>query len=277
MPDLDKDDALNDDPNADKDDAVETPDSGEDESNNDDDDKEEDDDSQNDDDNSDDDDSNDDDAEEEDKSEFKKAFTQIKGDTPEEYVPNLEEAYRQSSAEAVKLAKQNKESQNRLDLIMSAVAKDPALAKAINDATADGVAPPTVDPALLKARQDMNEQMDKDYKKFTELHPEIESDPKVQEAMLEEMAEFGEAARKKGKVLSMEVALNKAWISLGFDKDDSKETVLNKAKDNASKPKTNNANKKTGKAPVLTPDQIKVGNKFGLTEKQMLEQLSKKS
>lgn len=267
-----QDETLNDDQDESKLDDVETPDKGEDETTDEDEDKEEDDDSQDDDDSEDEDDSDKDEDEDEDEPKFKKAFSQIKGDTPEEYATNLEEAYRQSSQEGKLKAKELKDAQSRIDAITAAVAKDPKLAKALADAVPDGEIAPTADPALLHARQTMEEQMDKDYTEFSDLHPEIASDPDLQDKMLAEVQVFGDAARKKGRIMPMKEALNKAWISLGLDKDDSKEKVVTKAKDNASKPKTNNS-KKSGKTPQLTPDQIKVGKKMGLTEKQMLEQL----
>lgn len=255
---------------------VETEDNSEDETLNDDsEDDNEDDDSQDEDDSTDDDDSDDDDADKEDETEFTKAFTQIKGDTLAEYVKNLEDSYRNSSAEGKLKAKEAKETQERIDKIAAVVASNPELAKLINDAAGSDVAP-TTDPALLHARNQMEEQMTTDYNKFVESHPELDSDPELQEKVLAELATFGEIARKNGKILTMAEGLRKAWISLELDKDDSKETVLTKAKDNASKSKTNNSNKKSSKKPTLSPEQIEAGKKFGLTEKQMLEQLGNK-
>lgn len=251
-------------------DGVETTDSVEDEANDEDDDTtdEEDDDSQEEE--GDDEDTGDG---EDDEPEFKKAFSQIKGDTPQEYAQNLEEAYRQSSQEGKLNAKKAKEAEARIDQIAAAVAKNPELAKLINEAVPDGEISPTTDPALLHARQAMEQKMESDYKAFTDLHPELDSDPDLQEKVLAEVTIFGDAARKKGKILGMDDALRKAWISLGLDKEDSKEKVSVKAKETASKSKTNNSNKKTTKTPTLTPEQIAAGKKMGLTEKQMLTAL----
>lgn len=271
MPELDE--TLNNDDQEEilDDDTVETTDKVEDESTNDDDDTtdEDDDDSQ------DDDDSDDSDDEEEEAPEFTKAFTQIKGDTPEEYAKNLEEAYRKSSQNGKLTAKQAKESQARIDQIVAIVAKNPELAKLISEDASEGEIAPTVDPALLQARQNMEEKMESDYNSFVEKHPELGSDPDLQEKVLAEVTIFGDAARKNGKILPMDEALRKAWISLGLDKEDSKETVTVKAKETASKSKTNNSSKKSSKKPTLTPEQIAAGKKFNLTEKQMLESLAR--
>jgi hypothetical protein len=218
-----------------------------------------------------------DDSEEEDEDEpdFEKAFKNIKGDTPQEYAKNLEEAYRKSSQEGKLNYQKAKENQDRIDRIAAAVANNPDLAKAINKAS-DNTDNPIVDPAVSFARQQMESQMDKEYASFSEVHPELDSDPTLQEKVLEEVKIFADAARKKGKILSMEEGLTKAWISLGLDKEDSKDEVVKKAKETASKSKTNNTNKKsTGKAPMLSSEQIEAGRRMGLTEKQMLEALKK--
>lgn len=264
-----KDETLDDDQDDLELDDVETDDTSEDETTKDKEDKdEEDDDSQ------DDDDSDDSAEEDEEEPEFKKAFTQIKGDTPQEYAKNLEEAYRKSSQEGKLKAKEAKETQARIDQIAAVVAKNPELAKLINESAGTEIAP-TTDPALLHARQSMEDKMASDYKKFAEAHPELDSDPDLQEKVLAEVEIFGSAARKKGKILGMDDALRKAWISLGLDEGDSKETVLSKAKDTASKSKTNNSTKKSTKTPTLSAEQIEAGKKMGLTEKQMLKALSK--
>lgn len=222
------------------------------------------------DDDKDDDKSDDDETEDEDKPEFKKRFTQIKGDNPDEYIPNLEEAYRNSSTEAQRLATTNKELQGNMDAIAAAVAKNPDLAKAIADATGDNAVSPVADPALLQARQDMEDRMDKEYNTFRDSHPELESDPEVNKKVLETLSEFGAAARKQGRVLGMAEGLKKAWAFHGFD--NSKEEVASKAKDIASKGRTTNGGKKVPSSKSsLTPEQIAVGKKFGLTEQQLID------
>lgn len=267
MPKL-EDETLDDDQEEILEDEVDTTDKVEDENENEDDDQEEEDDSQ--------DEGEDDSEEEEAEPEFDKAFKNIKGDTPQEYIKNLEESYRKSSQEGKLNHQKAKENQERIDRITSVIAKNPEIAKVIADASDDTEISLTVDPALLHARQDMENKMEKDYNSFVDSHPELETDPELQEKVLDEVKIFGDAARKKGKILGMDEALRKAWISLGLDKEDSKEKIVTKAKETASKPKTNNGNKKSsGKTPTLSPEQIKAGKRMGLTEKQMLEALKK--
>lgn len=218
------------------------------------------------------DDSDEDEDDDEDKEpEFKKAFSTIQGDTPEEYIPNLEEAYRKSSREGKKLAQDKREMQERLDLITTAIANNPELAKALDDATKDGVAP-TIDPALAMARQSYEEKVEKDLSAFMEEHPDLETDEELAEEFFENVATIGAASRKKGKIIDPMVAYKKAWGMMDYD--DSKEKLATAAKNTASKPKTTSSKKAQPKSkPKLTPEQIAYGKKMGLTEKQLLDSI----
>lgn len=237
----------------------------EDESNDDSDDSEDDDDAD-----SDEDEDSEDDEEEE--SEFKKAFSTIKGDTALEYIPNLEAAYRKSSAEGKKLGGQNKELQDRIDQINAAVAKNPDLAKLIMDATDEKAVPANVDPGVLKARQDYEDKIAKDLDSFLGEHQTLADDENLMTEFMENVATIGTAERAKGRIIDPMKAYKKA---LGMmDYDDSKDKLVDAAKSSASKPKTPAAKKtvkKSEKGKGLSPEQLAYGKKFGLTEKQMLD------
>lgn len=259
------DENANDDDDSEDDDA---------ENSNDDDADDDDSDDDSDDDDSDDDDSDDDeedDEDEEDKSDFKKAFSNIKGETPEEYIPNLEEAYRKSSSEGKKLAREKKEAQDQLDTLRGVIAQDPELAKAVKAATEkNGDDTILVDPALLKARADYEQEIQEDLTTFMKDHPDLEDDEDLVEEFMDNVKTVGAAARKKGKVLKPLVAYKRAWAML--DRDDSEEEVVNAAKKTATKPKT--TSKKKSKTPKkdggeLDPKAIALGKKMGLTEEQV--------
>lgn len=230
----------------------------------------EDEDDDSDDDDSDDDDSSDD--EDEDDDDFKKAFSQIKGDTPEEYLPNLEEAYRKSSSEGKRLSTEMKEVTDRNQAIMAAIASDPELAekldKVLKNTSGDKAILPTEDPALAYARTEMRKTMETEYQAFVDEHPEAETDPELQQELLEAMQDYKEVQQKRGRLPGMGEALRKAWVIIG--KDDTKERVRVKAKETASKTKTN-SNKKSSKKPEFTEAQLAVAKKLGLTEKQLAE------
>lgn len=227
-------------------------------------------DSEDDDDSEDEDDSDDDDSDEdEDESEFKKAFSQIKGDTALEYIPNLEEAYRKSSAEGKRLSTEKKELQDRIDQINAAVAKNPELAKLIMEATGENAVPVTVDPGVLKARQDYNDQVAKDLDTFLGEHQTLADDEALMDEFMENLATIGAAERKKGRIIEPMKAYKKAYGMM--DIDDSNDKLVDAAKRTASKPKTPAAKKPKVKSEkgALTPEQIAYGKKMGLTEKQM--------
>lgn len=274
------------------DEEVETPPAkgGEDETNqdddaddaNDEDESDEGDDDSKDEDDSDDDDSDDDDSDEdeddkdEDEPEFKKAFGQIKGDTAQEYIPNLEEAYRKSSAEGKRVGGLNKELQGRLDQINAAVAKNPDLAKLIMEATDEKAVPATVDPAVLKVRQDYEEQIAKDLDSFLGDHQTLADDENLMDEFMENVATIGAAERAKGRVIEPMKAYKKALGMMEYD--DSKDKIVQAAKGSASKPKTPSQKKapsKSSKEETLTDAQIAYGKKMGVSKEEMLKTLKK--
>ncbi len=220
--------------------------------------------------------SDEDESDEEEQPEFKKQFPQFKGESLEEYTPNLEEGYRKSAREGKRLAKENQDLQGRLDAITAAVAKNPELAKLIDEATGEGAISPVQDPALLKAREDLNTQMEKEYSEFVDEHPELDTDEELQQKVLAELEVLGAAYRAKGKVLGMKKGLQLAWESLGLEEGSSQEKVAGAAKANAARSKTTGkGGKKPSTKSPLTQEQIAWGKKMGLTEKQMLEYANK--
>lgn len=204
---------------------------------------------------------------EEDEDKFEKRFTQFKGESYEEYTPQLEKAYGESLAEMTRLKQANKDGQAKIDAVIAMASKDPEFAEKLNELMGDDAEEVTVEPAILKARHDMESQMDKEYKEFVDEHPEMASDPQLAEEVLAVLSDFGKQAKKQKKILGMKEALNKAWIYLG--KDDSDEKVVVKAKEVASKSKTSSSAKKTAKKQEFTEEQIRVAKKWGLTPEQL--------
>lgn len=208
---------------------------------------------------------------EEDKPTFTKRFTQIKGETLEEYNQNLEEAYRNSSTEGQRNATEAKEAKEELAKIGAVIAKNPDLAKALNDAL-DGAEPLPAqkeDPAIAYAREEMKKKLDGEYNAFVDIHPEMATDKDLRENVLKELSLLADVAAARGESLSMEAGLRKAWISLGYDADDSKEDTINKAKNLAAKPGTSAKTKTAKPKAALTDEQIALGKRYGLSEKQL--------
>lgn len=200
-----------------------------------------------------------DDSDEEDAEDFKKRFTQIKGDTSDEYLKNLEDTYAKSGTEASKLSKENKDLKAVVDRIQEAIAKDPKLAEALKgaDVEAQKDTKPK-DPVLAWAESERDRVWQKDYDKFLEAHPEIETDPELAEALNKKLAVIKRVTEEEeDRLVGMAEGLKAAWRLLG--KDDTQEKVRMAAKDSASKGKTVSSSKsdKSGKV-KFTDSQIEM-------------------
>lgn len=218
----------------------------------------------------DDDDSNDDDSEteDEDKPAFKKRFTQFKGDSLEEYVPNLEEAHAKSITEAQRLAKENKDLKKDSDAynkMLDFLNANPKIKKAVEEA-GQTVGQAKVDPALEYAREQMNKQLQSEYDKFAESHPDILTDEEVRDAVLDELEAIDQVFAAKGRKLTMTEGLQKAWNNLYGD---SKDKVMDKAKNEASKPNAQKTPTKKADKVEFTEEQLKIAKKMGVTPEQL--------
>ena len=213
-------------------------------------------------------------TEDEDEDKFQKRFTQFGGDTPEEYLKNLEEAYANSSTEGQRNSKEAKEAKEKLDKILTAVANNPELAKTLADV--DNAPAKKEDPALVYARQQMEQQYEKDWGEFTSLHPELVGNQALTDELIDEMDAIAYAAERRGKTLTMAEGLNKAWISLGKQAADDKEKIVNKTKEQASKPAPGASKPKqnSGKE-TFTPEQIAVAKKMGVSAEDLAKYSNK--
>lgn len=200
---------------------------------------------------------------------FEKRFNQLKGETPEEYIASLEEAYRNSSTEAQRILKEAKDKGSKFDAMASIVAKNPEIAKLMNEATGEKEATIAVDPAVEFARDQMQQQMTKDYNTFTDTHPEFLTDDKVKKDVAEEVDTIGQIYEARGRKISLIEAMNMAWKNLGLDKDDDKESVGAKAKDSAAKGSPSTPPKKGDSKKEFSDDQLKIAKKMGLTPEQL--------
>lgn len=213
-------------------------------------------------------------TEDEEEPKFSKRFTQFDGDTPEEYLKNLEEAYANSSTEGQRLSKEAKDAKEKYDKVATLIATNPDFAKALEET--ENAPQPPVDPALAFARQQMEAQYEKDWSEFTGLHPELVGDQELTNELIDELDIITLAAQQKGRTLSMADGLKKAWISLGKQAADDKERVVNKAKEQASKPAPGASKPKqnSGKQ-EFTPEQIAVAKRMGLSAEDLAKYNSK--
>lgn len=188
---------------------------------------------------------NDDDTEEEDlddkakdkedKSDSKVRFTQYKGDgKPETYTKNLEDAYYNSSQEAIKLKDAAETASNERDIyktqveaIKEAVGKDPEFAEKVialldeasKNAPADGGTKTTDsdNPYVKDAETKWKQDNDKSAEEFASRNPEVLDDPVLAEKVKKLVKKFGADiyADEKRLPLSGEL-MEKAFGYLGL-------------------------------------------------------------
>jgi len=164
--------------------------------------------------------------------EFQKRFTQFQGETPEEYIKNLEEGHANSISEAQRLAEENKR--------LRAQAQPQETDKETPAQTA------TSDPM---ASAYIAKQIEADFQEFAEKHSEI-NDQAVQNEILDHLTVYADAYEKQHGIRpTMKQGLEKAWVMSGrpleskpkkVDKEQQrKEEVLVAAKQQASTSKVN--------------------------------------
>lgn len=192
---------------------------------------------------------------------FKKRFTQLKGSNETEYIGSLEDAYQHSSTEAVRLKHELDAEKAKNDKITALLAQNPELAEKL-EGTADDV---TLNPALLRAEEQLQREMQTEYDDFMDNHPDVATDQAMQKKMLDYMTVYSDTVRRQlRRQPSMKEALQAAYTALGGD--NSKEEALRmKAKDTAASGKNAKTTvKKQKKQTEYTDAQINLALKMGI-------------
>lgn len=180
-----------------------------------------------------------------DSSEFVKEFSNIKGDTLEAYARGLEVAYKNSTAEAIRL-------------------------KGLADATPTPVASENTDessepadlsdPLQLWAKQNLDEQIQEAYTEFRTKYSQVD-DPAEYNRFTTTVSELTNTIRQSQNRLAKPAELySKAAVILGWeagDAVDGKDRLGNALKDRASISKTSSATKSTPRSKV-TDEMIAV-------------------
>jgi hypothetical protein len=173
---------------------------------------------------------------------FEKRFTQFKGDTPEEYLKNLEDAYGHSSAEATRLVQSQREAQAKLDRLMADVAKDPALAEKLQvqaPTQTPSTPAPIADPMLAYAKQSVQQQWEKEYHDFVQEHQELQTDQDLNKQVIDTLSVLSNTMQQtQNRLPGMAEGLKMAWQILGRPLNDSEETTRMAVKNAASQSKT---------------------------------------
>lgn len=191
-------------------------------------------------------DSQEEEEEKSDDSEFVKEFAHIKGDTPEEYAKNLEEAYKQSTAEAL-----------RLKALADTATKDSAVGETNEDEV------DLTDPVSLFMKQKMDEEITAAYSEFSKHYPQVQDQAEYNK-FTQEVATLSQTILTSQKRLASPKELySKAAVILGWEPDDKvtdKDRLGSALKDSAATSKTSSATKKSSKSKVT--DQMVAANRL---------------
>lgn len=199
-----------------------------------------------------------DDESEEDKPSFVKEFPNIKGDTPEEYAKNLEEAYKNSTGEALRLK----------DLVNKGTPTE--------DETTDKPAPGNY--LEMYAQQKLDDDIASSYAKFKVDYPQVDDAAEYSKFIREVETLTNTIMTSQGRVAPPSELYNKAAVILGWEKQSSEPTEKEKLamalKNNASTSKSTPAAKKASKSKV-TDQMIAVNRAMypGKTDAQIREEL----
>lgn len=179
---------------------------------------------------------------------FVKEFPNIKGDTPEEYAKNLEEAYKNSTAEAL-----------RLKGIADAPTTTPATAPVEDE---DEDKPATPPNALeLYAQQQLDREIATAYQKFSAEYPQV-TDPVDYNKFTVTVATLSNTIYQSEKRLaSPDELYEKSAVILGWEKESvpsSKEKLAMAVKDRAASSKQNSASPKGSPKSRVTDEMIRV-------------------
>jgi hypothetical protein len=237
------------------------------------------------------DDDDDDEAESGDKKDPKsgRKFSQFAGDgTDKAYISNLEEGYKNSSAEAIRLKGELETSTGRLDTFMRIIGNNPELATAFNKALGDagdkgsgGGSGGSDDdsnskdagldnPFIKNMQSEWQEKSEAEIQEFIDANPEVVTDPQIAADVKHYMKLFSnDYYERTGKLMSGGDAMAKAYKHLGLEDKRGKQELANGAKKNLTPPRSrgNKAKKSGGQKPQFTADQIAMAKAMGRDEK----------
>ncbi len=174
--------------------------------------------------------------------EFVKQFVNIKGDTAEEYAKNLEEAYKNSTAEALRL-------------------KSLATPKVEDDDSTEDSTPPVQDPRLLYVDRIVEQDIKTSYEAFRKDYPQVD-DPAEYEKFTNEVRDLSTYfIQTQGRAATAGELYPKAAAILGWDKQttvDSKDKLDMALKDRSSSSKTTSSTKPKSKQSKVSDKEVQM-------------------
>lgn len=232
-----------------------------------------------------------DDSDKDDKPKYR--FTQHVGDgKPETYIKNVEDAYLNSSSEALKLKDRAEQAENQVNAIKATANADPEFGKKLlsllNDPDASGadgasdvpVKPVDANPFLKDAETKWTVESEKEAKEFSDANPEVILDPKINAEVKEWMRTISnQVYQKEGRLMKSGEAMEKAYKLLGYeDKRDKKNSLVDGLKDTAA-PTRPQGGKKKSASPASSKQfsnlTLDLAGKMGISKERLAKAKSK--
>lgn len=216
----------------------------------------------------------DDESKDEKKSEVERKFKNLAAEEDAKYISNLEKAYENSSAEAIRLnseLSEAKKTSERWERIIGIVNNNPDLAKQLN-AALEGkeVTVPDQDPFLVSAKTDWESKSRQEVEAIVSKHPEVISDPTLNESVKHWMSVFSrEAFETDKRMLTGGEAMTMALRHLGIDVDDTRPSVASKVKEAAAPTRPKAARKSKPSTKTVSNDAYKFGELMGVSKEQI--------
>lgn len=208
------------------------------------------------------------------KSEVERKFKNLADEDDTKYISNLEKAYENSSAEAIRLNTELSEAKKTGDQwtkILTVVNSNPDLAKQLNDALeGKEVTIPDQDPFLVSAKTEWETKSRQELEEIVGKHPEVVSDPSLNAKVKHWMSVFSKEAFETDKrMLTGGEAMTMALRHLGVDVDDTRPSVTSKAKEAAAPTRPKAARKSKPSAKTVSNEAYKFGELMGVSKEQV--------
>jgi len=203
---------------------------------------------------------------------FEKRFSHLKGDSAEEYVKSLEEAYTNSSREARKLAEANK-STNEDD----SKDKDESKDNKSKDESKDSKQ--SVDPILAELVNERKAEKTGQMDNFIENHSELMGSPSLQKEFVDTVGQLEQAGLALGKRPSVQELLMQSWKFMGRDVSDKHSEAVNQMKESTASSNAQASKKANIEKNDLSGEQRKQMSRWGISDSDVKKarELAKKN
>lgn len=231
--------------------------------------------------------SDEDDEDDEDKSKKKdpveRKFKNLASDDDKEYISNIEKAYENSTAEALRLNTELGNATRRINALMQAVGSDPELADRLNKAMTgqpssgddgakgDDSPNPTENPFLTDAQTQWRQKSAKEVQEILDANPELLSDPELNNKVRHWMEVFSAEEYKNNKrLMTGGEAMEAAMRYLGIQDKRKKQEVASKAKDLAAPTRPQSSKKpKSSSSKGVSDAAYKFGELMGVSKESV--------